>query len=93
MARRITGLTFIFIAAMLYVGRFITAALIKNEGPSTPEWFDYINSSVIGHGYTMWNLAALIIGVFYLVLAELDAAPKRATQAPEQEQETASTDV
>lgn len=83
MAHRITGLTFIFIAAMLYCARYITAALLKHDGPNTPDWFAHINSNIIGGGYTTWNILALLVGIGYLIYAEMANNAQKATQDTE----------
>lgn len=71
MSRRITGVAFIGIGALLYATRFITAA-IWGSGFST--WNKENFHALLGYvdqGLTNWSLAACIIGVIYLAWAEI----------------------
>ncbi|MCX7569184.1 hypothetical protein OS242_04365 [Tumebacillus sp. DT12] len=84
MAHRITGLTFLFIAAMLYCGRYITAALLS-DNPSTHEWFAQTLKDIIGGGYTTWNVLALLVGIGYLIYAEMANHEQKATKESAQD--------
>lgn len=86
MAHRITGLTFLFIAAMLFCGRYITAALLS-DNPGGHDWFAHTLNDTIGHGYTAWNVAVLLVGIGYLIYAETEGDAQKATQESAQDTE------
>jgi hypothetical protein len=78
MTRRTTGTTFIAIAAGLYIARFLTAAIF---GSGVVSWNTELFASMLNYvdqGLGTWSLVALVIGVLYLLWAELDElrAPK-----------------
>lgn len=87
MAHRITGLTFIFIAAMLFCGRYITAALLS-DNPGGHDWFAHTLNDTIGHGYTAWNVLALLVGIGYLIYAEMANHEQKTTQESAQDTES-----
>jgi arginine exporter protein ArgO len=73
MSRRITGVLFLAISALLYSARFITAAIF---GSSLANWSsDLFNAMLqyVGKGLVTWSVVALVAGILYLVWAEFEA--------------------
>jgi hypothetical protein len=70
MSRRITGVIFIAISAWLYSTRFITAAI---WGSGFSSWSADKFKNLLGYvdqDLTIWCIAALVIGLIYLVWGE-----------------------
>jgi hypothetical protein len=64
------GCVFVAIAAYLYATRFVAAAnYVSNMQNWGPDMFQR-SMSYVGSDLHLWALAALIIGVVYLVLDE-----------------------
>lgn len=71
MSRRITGISFVAVAAFLYATRFFAAAI---WGSSFNTWNAENFSHLLGYvdqGLTTWSIVALIIGLIYLLWAEI----------------------
>jgi hypothetical protein len=76
MSRRTTGIAFIGIAALMYVTRFLSAA-IWGQGFST--WNTENFRSLLGYvdqGLTTLSIIALIVGAVYILWAEISASRK-----------------
>ena len=74
MSRRITGTLLLFIAAILYATRYLTAAIFGSGmvGWSTENFqalLQYVGSDLV-----IWSLIALVFGIIYLLWAELEQA-------------------
>lgn len=78
--RRLTGVIFCAIAALLYATRYIAAALYTpaNAGVWSSEqfarWMSYVGSDL-----WIWAGLALVVGVGYLIWAEVLEYRHRAT--------------
>ena len=73
MSHRLTGTLLIVVAAILYVARYLSAAII---GSSLTNWnADLFNAMLqfVGRGPVTWSLIALVAGILYLVCAEVEA--------------------
>lgn len=73
MARRITGLVFISLAALLYATRFIVAAIF---GQGVASWnADLFRGMLqyVDQGLTPAWVIALVVGLVYLLWAEIQA--------------------
>jgi len=72
MTKRTTGVAFIFIAALLFISRYITTA-IWCAGVSTKGWdytlFDNL-LDYIGMPLLICSIVSLIVGIVYLIGAE-----------------------
>lgn len=69
MNKRGAGVSFCAIAALLYIARYITAAIF---GSGTLSWnADLFNAMLeyIGPGLLIMSIISLIVGVVYLILA------------------------
>lgn len=76
MSRRTTGTFLLLIASILYAARYLTAAIF---GSSTLGWSaEFYNSMLryVGRGSVIWSLVALIVGLVYLVWAEVEGFVK-----------------
>jgi hypothetical protein len=72
MYRRITGVTFIAISALLYTARFIAAA-IWGSGFSSWNAENFLGLlEYVDQGLTTWSIIALVIGLVYLVWGEVN---------------------
>jgi hypothetical protein len=72
MRRRTTGVSFVAISAFLFATRFLTAAI---WGSGVQSWNADLFSSMLEYvdqGLSVWSLVALVIGLVYLVWAEID---------------------
>lgn len=72
MSRRTTGTFLLVIAAILYMSRYLTAAIF---GSSTQGWnADFFNALLryVGNNLVVWSLAALILGLIYMIWAEVE---------------------
>ncbi len=73
MSRRGAGITFIAISALFYITRYISAGLYLVSF-DTGSWNSEIFSNFLAYvdqGLTSLSIAALIIGIVYLVWAEV----------------------
>ena len=71
MSRRTTGAVLIAAASLLYVTRFIAAAIF---GTGFTTWSTKHFNTLLGYvdqGLTTWSIAALAAGIIYLVWAEI----------------------
>ncbi|KJS03722.1 MAG: DNA helicase [Peptococcaceae bacterium BRH_c4a] len=71
MSRRTVGVTLISIAAFLYGVRYLSAAIF---GSGVSSWNRDLFESMleyVGHGLSIWAVVALVVGVAYLVWAEV----------------------
>lgn len=77
MHRRTTGMLLIMIAALLYGIRYLAAAIY---GSNSSIWnADHFNDmlSYIGNGPIILSTIALILGITYLLVAELEGTSMR----------------
>lgn len=77
MHRRTTGMLLIMIAAFLYGIRYLAAAIY---GSASSAWnADHFNEmlSFVGDGPTILSTIALILGITYLLVAELEGTSMR----------------
>ncbi|WP_181393261.1 MULTISPECIES: hypothetical protein [Paenibacillus] len=73
MSRRTTGTLLLVIAALLYSVRYLSAAIF---GSGVTSWDSDLFQGMlnyIGTAPQSWSIAALILGLFYLVWAEYEA--------------------
>jgi ABC-type Fe3+ transport system permease subunit len=69
--RRFAGVVFCFIAAFLFSTRYISAAIFGlNVSSWSSELFNIMLKSV-GNSLTTASIIALIVGIIYLILAEI----------------------
>ena len=76
MSRRITGVIFIAISALLYATRFIAAAI---WGSGFSSWNSENFLALLGYvdqGLTAWSMAALVVGLIYLAWGEIETLRK-----------------
>jgi hypothetical protein len=71
LSRRAAGVGFCFIAAFLFASRYISAAIYgSNVSTWSSDWFvQYLK--YIGNALTYLSIVSLIIGIVYLLLAEI----------------------
>ena len=73
MSRRTSGTILLLISGILYATRYVSAAIF---GSSFTSWSTNIFNSLLqylGKGLISWSTAALIVGIIYLVWAEIEA--------------------
>jgi len=71
MSRRGTGAIFCLIASLLFISRYISTAIYSSGVSSwSADLFQDI-LSYIGNGLTICSLISLLVGIIYLVWAEL----------------------
>jgi hypothetical protein len=71
MSRRLAGVAFIVVAALLYITRFFAAAIWGgNFSTWSSQNFRYL-LSYVDQGLTTWSIVALVIGLLYLLWAEI----------------------
>ncbi|WP_211344386.1 hypothetical protein [Paenibacillus lentus] len=77
MHRRTTGMLLIMIAALLYGTRYLAAAIYGSSSPvwSTDHFNDMLN--YIGNGPIIFSTIALLLGITYLLVAELEGTSMR----------------
>ena len=76
MSRRMTGVIFIAISALLYATRFIAAAI---WGSGFSSWNSENFLALLGYvdqGLTAWSIAALVVGLIYLAWGEIETLRK-----------------
>lgn len=77
MSRRCAGTLFICIAAMLFISKYITAAIFgSNATIWTSETFDILLNS-LGNTLNYLSLISLLIGISYIVWAEVIELKKK----------------
>lgn len=72
MSRRVVGIGLIVISVFLYGIRYLSAALL---GSSMPNWSQSTFQSLlhtVGYGPSKLSVIALIVGILYLIWAEID---------------------
>lgn len=71
MNRRGAGIGLLGIAAILYIGRYISAAII---GSGMNVWAGHFEDAlhVVGQAPLYWSMAAAVLGIIYLVMAEVE---------------------
>jgi len=73
MSRRFTGVALIFVSAILYAARFISAAIFGSS--ISNKWSADLFSAMlhyIGSGLSNWSIVALVAGIGYLIWAEVE---------------------
>ncbi|MFP4976831.1 hypothetical protein ACE6ED_15610 [Paenibacillus sp. CN-4] len=80
MNRRGTGISLILISALLYIGRYISAAIYGANATNYNESFFLILLDVTGSGLKQWSILSLVIGIIYLVLAEVEPLIKKSKE-------------
>jgi len=76
MSRRTTGTFFILTAALLYASRYLSAAIY---GSNQSSWSSQLYNGLlqyVGKGLSSWAIAALIVGIIFLIWAEIEAQRK-----------------
>jgi len=73
MNRRGTGIFFILIASFLYCTKFLTAAIFGSGVMSWSYDLYHVMLDYVGNSLNVWSLLSLLVGLFYLVWAELDS--------------------
>ncbi|MEC0126570.1 hypothetical protein [Paenibacillus pabuli] len=77
MSRRTTGTLLLVIAAFLYGVRYVSAAIF---GSGVTSWDSDLFQGMLNYVGTApqsWSIAALILGLFYLVWAEYEASSSK----------------
>jgi hypothetical protein len=77
MSRRTAGVFFILIAALLYASRYLSAAIY---GSNQSSWNSQLFNGLlqyVGNGLTAWAVVALIVGIVFLVWAEIEARKEK----------------
>lgn len=72
MSRRSTGAIFILSAALLYAARYLSAAI---WGAGVSSWNSALFNDMygyIGPGLTNWALAALVVGLLFIIWGEIE---------------------
>jgi hypothetical protein len=72
MSRRQTGMTLLFIAALLHIARYLTVAIFSSASSGWSA--DLFNAMLqyVSPGFENWSLIALLTGAGYLFLAEVE---------------------
>lgn len=81
MSRRTTGTLLLVIAALLYSVRYLSAAIF---GSGVTSWDSDLFQGMlnyIGTAPRNWSIAALILGLFYLVWAEYEATSSKTKES------------
>ena len=76
MSRRMIGVIFIAISALLYATRFIAAAI---WGSGFSSWNTENFLALLGYvdqGLTTWSMTALVVGLIYLAWGEIETLRK-----------------
>jgi len=72
MSRRAAGMVFISIAAFLYGVKYLSAAIF---GSSAPSWNEDLFEGLldyVGNGPIVLSVISLLIGIIYLIFAEIE---------------------
>lgn len=77
MNRKVIGCVFCVIAALLYVTRFIAAAIYMSNVASQSRELFQNSMNYVGKDLHLWALAALIIGIVYIVSGEWNDLKKK----------------
>lgn len=70
--RRFAGVVFCFMAAFLFSMRYISAAIF---GSNVSSWSSELFGNMLkytGNGLTVASVIALVVGVIYLILSEIE---------------------
>ncbi|HEX2978948.1 MAG TPA: hypothetical protein VHO48_01670 [Anaerolineaceae bacterium] len=78
MNRRAVGCVFVAIAALLYAARFVSAAIFMSNLQNWSRDLFLGAMSYVGPDLHRWALAALLIGVLYLIWGEWSDLKRRA---------------
>ncbi|MFC9707328.1 hypothetical protein ACFTRD_04130 [Paenibacillus sp. NPDC056933] len=81
MSRRTTGTLLLVIAALLYSVRYLSAAIF---GSGVTSWDSELFQEMLNYVGTAprnWSIAALILGLFYLVWAEYEATSSKTKES------------
>ncbi|SDL81956.1 MULTISPECIES: hypothetical protein [Paenibacillus] len=81
MSRRTTGTLLLVIAAFLYSVRYLSAAIF---GSGVASWNSELFQEMLNYVGTAprnWSIAALILGLFYLVWAEYEATSSKTKES------------
>ncbi|WP_181586431.1 hypothetical protein [Paenibacillus taichungensis] len=81
MSRRTTGTLLLVIAAFLYSVRYLSAAIF---GSGVASWSSELFQKMlkyVGTAPQSWSIAALILGLFYLVWAEYEATSSKTKES------------
>ncbi len=74
MSKRAAGVVFIFVAAFLYAVRILAAAIYGSNMVSWSAENFMALLQYVGNGPIILAVIALVVGVSYLIWAEVDAA-------------------
>lgn len=81
MSRRTTGTLLLVIAAFLYSVRYLSAAIF---GSGVASWNSELFQEMLNYVGTApqsWSIAALVLGLFYLVWAEYEATSSKTKES------------
>lgn len=70
--KRGTGVIFCFIASLLFAARYITAAIFMSGVSSWDSMLFTAGLEYQGYGLLVFSVISLIIGMIYLVWAEIE---------------------
>lgn len=76
MPRRITGALLIATSAILYVSRYLTAAIYSSSFPGWSRDMFQNMLEYVGQGPVIWSVVALVSGIIYLLWAEVEEVLK-----------------
>ena len=71
MSRRAAGISLIALSALLYASRYLAAAIF---GSSITTWNAGLFNGMlqyVGPGLVRWSIVSLVVGILYLVWAEI----------------------
>lgn len=72
MNKRGTGAIFCLIGGLLFAARYITAAIFMSNVSSWDRMLFAVGLEDQGHGLLIFSVISLIIGIIYLVWAEIE---------------------
>lgn len=81
MSRRTTGTLLLVIAAFLYSVRYLSAAIFGSGVASRNSELFQEMLNYVGTAPQSWSIAALILGLFYLVWAEYEATSSKTKES------------
>ena len=77
MNRRGTGVIFCLISALLFIAKYISAAIFGSGVASWDGDLFYAMLSYIGKRLSICSIIALLVGVAYLIWAEVEVKEKK----------------
>lgn len=77
MSKRGAGVAFVAVAALLFVARYLAAAIYMSGLPSQSANLFSAGLQYVGGAPTTLSVVALIVGAVYLVWAEIEALASR----------------